>query len=310
MTKNAGHPAAEPCTGVTVAPAADEITSIKTATGKNASEFRNYTDSALQMRVAAHYRGMRQNQTVDFHKRMEEKYSFAPEKHRAVMSIQEAFQALEKYVDSSDPDIDQPNLTHMLQTAEGIRKAGHPDWMQLVGLLHDMGKIQFLWGDAANGQKGTAHGPQWALGGDTWVVGCAIPSSVVFPEFNALNPDMQDARYKSADGIYEAGCGIENLRWAWGHDEYMYRMLVANKTTLPKAALAMVRFHSAYPWHEKGEYARFMGPGDEVLLHWVRLFNRFDLYTKDEESAVDVEALWPYYQKLIDKYLPPGRLRW
>jgi inositol oxygenase len=47
-----------------------------------------------------------------------------------------------------------PNLIHMLQTAEGIRKAGHPDWMQLVGLIHDMGKIMFLWGTPEDGQIG------------------------------------------------------------------------------------------------------------------------------------------------------------
>lgn len=32
---------------------------------------------------------------------------------------------------------------------------------QLVALLHDMGKIQFLWGGADDGQRGTADGPQW-----------------------------------------------------------------------------------------------------------------------------------------------------
>lgn len=48
-----------------------------------------------------------------------------------------------------------PNLVHMLQTAEGIRKLGHPEWMQLVGLIHDMGKIMFLWGDDSIGQNGT-----------------------------------------------------------------------------------------------------------------------------------------------------------
>lgn len=37
---------------------------------------------------------------------------------------------------------------------------------------------------------------------------------------------------------------------------------------------------------------------------------QFDLYTKDEGNALDVEALWPYYQGLIDKYLPAGPLRW
>lgn len=137
---------------------------------------------------------MRVNQTVAFYERMVEKYSFADGKYRAKMTIREAFKALESYVDSSDPDLDLPNLLHMLQTAEGIRKAGHPDWFQLCGLIHDMGKIMFLWGTPEDGQQGTAAGPQWSLGGDTWVVGCRIPDSVVFPEFNAHNPDMKDPR--------------------------------------------------------------------------------------------------------------------
>lgn len=42
--------------------------------------------------------------------------------------------------------------------------------MVLTGLLHDMGKIMFVWGEASDGQEGTRTGPQWALGGDTWVV--------------------------------------------------------------------------------------------------------------------------------------------
>ena len=37
-----------------------------------------------------------------------------------------------------------------------------------------------------------------------------------------------------------------------------------------------------YPWHDKGEYRHLMGPGDEDLEYWVKLFNTFDLYTKDQ----------------------------
>ena len=60
------------------------------------------------------------------------------------MSVSQAFRLLEGYVDSSDPDVSLPNFVHMLQTAEGIRKAGHSDWFQVIGLIHDMGKIMFL----------------------------------------------------------------------------------------------------------------------------------------------------------------------
>jgi len=45
---------------------------------------------------------------------------------------------------------------HLLQTAEAIRRDGHPRWFILTGLIHDLGKILCLWGE-----------PQWAVVGDT-----------------------------------------------------------------------------------------------------------------------------------------------
>ncbi|TMW55471.1 hypothetical protein Poli38472_010353 [Pythium oligandrum] len=276
-----------------------------TAPGKSAEEFRNYKDSTRQAMVERHYKLMRQHQTMAFYDKMQKKYgSFT----NAQMTVWEAFEALKGYVDSSDPDSEMPNLEHMLQTAEGIRAAGHPDWFQLVGLLHDMGKIQYLWGAKEDGQEGTAEGDQWSLGGDTWVLGCRIPDTTVFPEYNALNPDMQDPRCNTEYGIYQPHCGISNLRYAWGHDEYMYQMLKFNKTTIPEEGLAMIRFHSCYPWHKEKEYQHLMAEGDEDLLDWVLEFNKFDLYTKADKRP-DVKELWPYYQSLIDKYLP-GKLAW
>ena len=43
----------------------------------------------------------------------------------------------------------------------------------------------FLWGTGEDGQDGySPTGKQWALGGDTFVVGCKIPDdAVVFPQF-------------------------------------------------------------------------------------------------------------------------------
>jgi len=273
---------------------------------KAKEEFRNYKDSDRQSIVELHYKRMRMYQTVDFVDRMYKKWHNFD---HGQMTIAEAFVKLGDYVDSSDPDADFPNLEHNLQTAEGIRKAGHPEWFQLVGLLHDMGKIMFLWGDEKDGQHGHSREPQWALGGDTWVVGAPIPDSCVFPEFNRLNGDHKvDAYNKSPHGIYAKGCGLENLRFAYGHDEYMYRMLKHNKVPLPEEAYAMIRYHSCYPWHTRGEYAHFETARDQELKQWVREFNKFDLYTKGN-ARPDVKALWPYYQKLIDKYCP-GKLHW
>lgn len=296
---------------IPVATVPTDFTHIKTNDKKD-EDFRVYTvDDATPERVIEHYRDMRTFQTVEFYKRMEQKYSF-DNGGRRLMTIEEAFAELENYVDASDPDMDLPNMLHLLQTAEGIRKAGHPDWLQLTGLLHDMGKIMFLWGDSNDGQDGySPNGKQWALGGDTFVVGCKIPDeAVVFPEFNVLNPDMFDSRYNTTFGIYEPHCGIDKLMFAWGHDEYMYRMLVANETTLPQEALDMIRYHSAYPWHDQGAYKHLMTEEDEERIQWVKLFNRFDLYTKDGDNSLELKNVWPYYKDLLDKYNLSGKLMW
>lgn len=98
---------------------------------------------------------------------------------------------LNNLIDVSDPDLDLPNVQHLIQSAEAIRAEGRPDWMQLAGLIHDLGKIMFLWG---SDEDGTSQAEQWGMVGDVFVVGCKLPDSCVCPEFNALNPDMNDER--------------------------------------------------------------------------------------------------------------------
>lgn len=278
---------------------------------KAPEEFRVYNGEASvwDAGVREHYKQMRENQTVAFVDRMEKELYRC---NHARMTVREAAEHLKKFVDRSDPDITLPNVEHLLQTAERARAAGKPDWFQLTCLIHDLGKVLFLWGSPEDGMGCAADGPQWAVGGDTFVVGCRIPDSAVYAEFNALNPDMSTPAYSSENGVYEPHCGIMNLRFAAGHDEFMYRVLLANKEACPLAAipeaLAIVRLHSCYPWHRGGAYRQFHAPGDDRLLEAVLEFNAFDLYSKSD-SRPDIEALWPYYQGLIDKYLP-GELQW
>jgi len=291
------------------------------ADGKEKAAFRDYSEGANPEidRIKTHYADMRRFQTVDYVRRQ---IAFHGAFDHQRMTVREAFDALSTFVDASDPDTELPQLQHALQTAESIRAAGQPGWFQLVGLIHDLGKVMFLWGADEDGQDGSPGGQQWALGGDTWVVGCPIPDTVVFPELSALSPDAADPRYGGGggggggggvsvssgenNGMYEAGCGMENLVYAWGHDEFMYRCLVHNGCPFPPEALAMVRYHSCYPWHNKGSYARFEAAGDAALKEHVLEFNKYDLYTKCV-TQVDVEAVWPHYQALIDKYMP-GKL--
>lgn len=89
-------------------------------------EFRVYDQATSPQRVVDHYRDMRLHHTVDFYRKMEESYDFSDGNYRKLMTIEEAFEELEQYVDASDPDLDLPNKLHLLQTAEGIRRSGHP----------------------------------------------------------------------------------------------------------------------------------------------------------------------------------------
>lgn len=72
--------------------------------------------------------------------------------------------------------------------------------------------------------------------------------------------------------MYKPQCGITNLTMSWGHDEFMYRVLKHNKSTLPEVALHIIRFHSFYPWHSSGDYAYLALPEDQAMMDWVNTF--------------------------------------
>uniref|UniRef100_A0A3Q2VZM0 Inositol oxygenase n=1 Tax=Haplochromis burtoni TaxID=8153 RepID=A0A3Q2VZM0_HAPBU len=141
------------------------------------------------------------------------------------MGMMDAIMSLDQLVDESDPDVDFPNSFHAFQTAEGIRQE-HPDkeWFQLVGLIHDVGKIMALWDE-----------PQWAVVGDTFPVGCKFQNSIVFRDNTFLkNPDDNNPKYNTEFGIYEPNCGLDNVLMSWGHDEYLYRVMKFNKCLIPE----------------------------------------------------------------------------
>lgn len=148
---------------------------------------------------------------------------------------------------------------------------------------------------------------QWSIVGDTWVVGCEMPSGMIFPELNASSPDARHPQRTTPTGIYKAGCGLDSTLCAFGHDEYMYQVLAQSEgVTLPKEALSVVRYHSLYPWHEQGSYTGLEDDHDRCVKGWVKLFNQHDLYTKRDTlySEAEVAQMRAYYAAIADKYLP------
>jgi inositol oxygenase len=257
---------------------------------KTEDQFRRYDDSTPPV-VREFYRLNHTHQTRDFVLAKKREYTGL---NRTPMGVWEALEYLNTLVDDSDPDTSLSQIEHNLQTAEAIRRDGHPRWFQLTGLIHDLGKVLCLWGE-----------PQWAVVGDTFPTGCAWSRKIVFAEFFNENPDALSSELQTRLGIYEENCGLDRVDMSWGHDEYLYHVV---KDYLPDPALYMIRYHSFYPGHREGEYGYLMNDRDREMFEWVRKFNPYDLYSKSD-ARLDPQQLRPYYEELIAEYFPPS-LRW
>jgi inositol oxygenase len=268
----------------------DEFVGQRYNPNKKQEEFRKYDDSTPPG-VREFYRLNHTHQTVDFVRQKKQQYLA---KQRGLMSIWEALDYLNTLVDESDPDTDLSQIEHNLQTAEAIRRDGHPRWFVLAGFIHDLGKLLCLYGE-----------PQWAVVGDTFPVGCAYSGQIVFPEFFRDNPDSKNPRYQSRLGIYAEGCGLDHVDLSWGHDEYLYHVV---KDHLPEPALYMIRYHSFYPGHREGAYDYLLNHRDREMFEWVRKFNPYDLYSKGSDRP-KLEELRPYYADLIAEYFP-DKIAW
>ncbi|TPX33635.1 inositol oxygenase [Synchytrium microbalum] len=212
------------------------------------------------------------------------------EKNIAYCGVWQMLEKLDSLVDESDPDTSLSQMQHALQSAEAARRDGRPDWFQLVCLIHDLGKILFFEGE-----------PQHLVVGDTFPVGLPFSAKIVHPEYFRDNPDIHIPEYQTKYGIYEPGCGLDNVLMSFG-------MSKVCESYLPKPALSCIRYHSFYSWHRDNQYRDLMCPEDEEKLKWVREFNPYDLYSKHNEQ-VDVEQVAPYYKGIIAKYFPE-KIRW
>jgi len=273
-------------------------TSIESPTIKKKKDFRDYSNAFD--RVSNFYQLNRKNQDLEtvFLK------SEILKLEKCQMSIWEAAELLNELVDESDPDTEFSQIIHLLQTSEAIRKA-YPeekyDWFHLTGFIHDLGKVL--------SHSKMFNLPQWACVGDTFPVGCEFAETNVYPQFFEANPDFNNPKYMSKNGIYSEEIGLDNVHMSFGHDEYMYQVCVQNNSKLPLEALYIVRYHSFYPWHQHGSYSHLTNEKDREMLHWVKEFQKFDLYSKLPEKP-DLEVLIPYYKGLIAKYFTSEKIRW
>jgi inositol oxygenase len=105
--------------------------------------------------------------------------------------------------------------------------------------------------------------------GDTFPVGCAFDGRIIYPDTFKRNPDFDNEIYSTENGIYTPGCGLDNVMLSWGHDEYLYHVM-KDQSSVPNEGLAIIRYHSFYPWHKEGAYRWMMNEKDYAMLEAVK----------------------------------------
>lgn len=260
--------------------------------------FRDYNN--VDPIVIKTYEHNHANQTVDYVKKQIEKHCTKFDKCK--MTLWQALYKLDNIIDESDPDLSLSQFEHAFQTAEGLKKL-YPDEEQihLIGLIHDAGKILLL--------PEFGNLPQWSVVGDTFPVGCLHSKKIIYSEFFKENIDNKNPIYSTKYGTYEQNCGLDNIIFSFSHDNYLYDVCKHNKCLIDDDFLKIIKYHSAYVIHKENEYEYLLNDDDFKIRDLCKQFSYSDLYNKDN-NKINIQELFPYYDKLIKKYFPNEFLDW
>ncbi|DBA73081.1 TPA: hypothetical protein ACH3X2_010020 [Trebouxia sp. C0005] len=195
-------------------------------------------------------------------------------------------------------------VEHAMQTAELCRRASpHQDWFHLVGLIHGLGKLMAL--PRFGGQ------PEWAVSSESFPVGCRFSNSITCSHFFSVNPDRRRRLYSSATGMYQPNCGLAALYMSWSAYEYLYLILLKNKTALPPVALFVLRYCNFLALTRPGDaYSELLNSTDLAMMPWLRKFQAIQGSCQPgcQGQCADAE-LRHYYDSLVLKYIPCSKLQ-
>ncbi|KAL5768700.1 hypothetical protein ACOSQ2_015483 [Xanthoceras sorbifolium] len=164
--------------------------------GSNAfgHNFRDYEKESMRKAIVEEfYKKNHIYQTYEFAKKKKEHYG---KLDKAVMSIWECCELLNEYVDESDPDLDDPQIKHLLQTAEAIRR-DYPDqdWLHLTALIHVVLPLSLIY--PVNKLQATRF---------HWLV--LLMNPLCITSFS------RTLKTRDTRGIYTVNCGL-NVTMSW-----------------------------------------------------------------------------------------------
>ena len=243
------------------------------------------TNPDFRSDVPGFYLRHNRDQTLERARALQQKYA-ARSLGRA--TVLERFDALAEVYDESDRFLEgMSQLGHALQTANAVRRDGLGEEWMVLGLVHDLGKAPLL----------RVEPPEFVVG-DIHPLGCAFSPRIQHAEYLELNPDSRNPAYQTKWGIYEEGCGLEQVVFAYGHDQYLYDIL--KDRVAPEIAWT-IRHHSFQSVAE--DYLHLFDERDRTLREsHMKVFARYDLYTKDPEVAPEEHL--EEYRELLHRWFP------
>eukprot|EP00588_Corethron_pennatum_P010782 CAMPEP_0194281200 /NCGR_PEP_ID=MMETSP0169-20130528/20196_1 /TAXON_ID=218684 /ORGANISM="Corethron pennatum, Strain L29A3" /LENGTH=537 /DNA_ID=CAMNT_0039026193 /DNA_START=210 /DNA_END=1820 /DNA_ORIENTATION=- len=171
---------------------------------------------------------------------------------------------------------DGPSLRSLLYfTAEYMRKTGLPDWVQLLSLIHGLGRVVKIIDENFYQNEVDGYDYDWTHLQKSRPVGCTSLDDLNFPEYSELNPDSLNENYASALGMYSEHCGLQTLLFLWSGPEYMYHMISSEKSTIPEEGFAILRYFTFNGWHSGRCFRELCNIDDELIRHSVAEFDMF-----------------------------------
>ncbi|MEN9946475.1 MAG: inositol oxygenase [Pseudomonadota bacterium] len=314
-------------------------------------ELRNYVNSQFQDRVERTYKLMHENQSLEFVLQQKDKYNQLAIAELDINQVFELLETIidESDPDNDLPQIihayqsaesiyqfalDSENNLHdnlsirelfSLATWNSLPNKWQDlysqhtlkswysqindwSWLPLVAFIHDLGKIMLL--------PKFGGLPQWAVVGDTYPVGAPFANSNVFYQNKFYQSSSDFTLYQQQDeqqfGAYQRHCGFDSAHMTWGHDEYLYQVMLKG-SQICSEGLYLLRYHSFYPWHTPQTgviaYQELANDYDWHMLPLLKAFQKADLYSKSPVLPPLAE-LKIKYQILLDKFITNKLISW